>query len=57
MLWGGPYEVNDVLIALFRRGHGMLDITDGMAVGYQRYLIDVLEHPSCSTIRCTRSTT
>ncbi len=45
LLWGGPYEVNDTIIALYRRGHGILDISDGIAVGYQRYLIDVLEHP------------
>jgi hypothetical protein len=45
LLWGGPYEVNDCIIGLFKRGRGILDITDGVAVGYQRYLIDVLEHP------------
>jgi hypothetical protein len=45
LLWGGPYEVNDTLIGLYRRGCGILDIADGIAVGYQKYLIDVLEHP------------
>jgi hypothetical protein len=45
MLWGGPYEVNDAVITLYRRGHGILDISDGIAVGYQRYLMDVLDHP------------
>jgi hypothetical protein len=45
MLWGGPYEVNDALIALYKRGCGILDIADGIAVGYQRYLMDVLDHP------------
>jgi hypothetical protein len=45
MLWGGPFEVNDYVIGLYRRGCGILDICDGVAVGYQRYLIDVLEHP------------
>ena len=45
MLWGGPYEVNDVVIGLYKRGCGILDISDGVAVGYQRYLMDVLEHP------------
>jgi hypothetical protein len=45
LLWGGPFEVNDCVIELYRRGHGILDIADGVAVGYQRYLIDVLEHP------------
>jgi len=45
MLWGGPYEVNDVVMALYKRGRGILDISDGVAVGYQRYLMDVLEQP------------
>jgi hypothetical protein len=45
LLWGGPYEVNSLVVALFRRGRGILDITDGIAVGYQRYLMDVLENP------------
>ena len=45
LLWGGPFEVNDVIIQLYKRGRGILDISDGIAVGYQRYLIDVLEHP------------
>jgi hypothetical protein len=46
LLWGGPFEVNDCVMRLYRGGRGILDITDGVAVGYQRYLIDVLEHPS-----------
>ena len=46
LLWGGPLQVNHIISALFNRGHGILDITDGLAVGYQRYLMDVLEHPS-----------
>jgi hypothetical protein len=45
LLWGGPYEVNDVVIELYKRGRGILDISDGVAVGYQRYLMDVLDHP------------
>lgn len=45
LLWGGPYEVNDTVIELYKRGRGILDISDGVAVGYERYLIDVLEHP------------
>jgi hypothetical protein len=45
MLWGGPFEVNDAIIELYKRGCGILDITDGVAVGYQRYLMDVLEDP------------
>jgi hypothetical protein len=46
LLWGAPSDVNDAIVGLYRRGRGILDITDGIAVGYQRYLIDVLEHPS-----------
>jgi hypothetical protein len=46
LLWGSPGEVNDTIIRYFKRGCGILDITDGIAVGYQRYLVDVLEHPS-----------
>lgn len=46
LLWGGPYEVNAIISALLRRGAGLLDVTDGIAVGYQRYMMDVLEHPS-----------
>ncbi len=45
MLWGGPYEVNDLIIELYQRGCGILDISDGVAVGYQRYLMDVLDNP------------
>ena len=45
LLWGGPFEVNDAVIALYQRGAGILDICDGIAVGYQKYLIDVLDHP------------
>jgi hypothetical protein len=46
LLWGGPFEVNDSVIGLYQRGCGILDISDGVAVGYQRYLMDVLEHPN-----------
>jgi hypothetical protein len=46
ILWGGPYEVNAIISSFFRRGAGLLDVTDGIAVAYQRYMIDVLEHPS-----------
>jgi len=46
LLWGGPANVNDAIIELYHRGRGILDITDGVAVCYQRYLIDVIEHPS-----------
>jgi hypothetical protein len=46
LLWGEPAEVNRTIIDLYRRGCGTLDIGDGIAACYQRYLIDVLEHPS-----------
>ena len=46
LLWGGAYEVNDAITALYRRGYGVLDVADGLAVCYQRYLLDVLDHPS-----------
>jgi hypothetical protein len=46
LLWGGAYEVNDAITALYRRGYGILDVADGLAVSYQRYLLDVLDHPS-----------
>ena len=46
LLWAGPLEVNHIISKLFHRGYGILDLTDGLAVGYQRYLMDVLEHPS-----------
>ncbi|MDP8924875.1 MAG: hypothetical protein M3O34_18645 [Chloroflexota bacterium] len=46
LLWGGPYEVNAIILRLLRRGAGLLDVTDGVAIGYQRYLTDVLEHPA-----------
>jgi hypothetical protein len=46
LLWGEPAEVNRTIIDLYRRGRGMLDIGDGIAVCYQAYLVDVLEHPS-----------
>ncbi|HET7882704.1 MAG TPA: hypothetical protein VFL55_17605 [Acetobacteraceae bacterium] len=46
LLWGGPFEVNAGITALFRRGAGILDIGDAVMVCFQRYLIDVLEHPN-----------
>ncbi|MFN8525277.1 MAG: hypothetical protein U0821_19450 [Chloroflexota bacterium] len=46
ILWGGPYEVNEAVSRQFRRGSGVLDVADGVAVSYQRYLMDYLEHPS-----------
>lgn len=46
MLWGGPFDVNGALLSLFKRGAGVQDVMDGVFVCFQRYLIDVLEHPS-----------
>ncbi|MFN8526389.1 MAG: hypothetical protein U0821_25090 [Chloroflexota bacterium] len=46
MLWGGPFEINAEIVRLYRRGHGSLDLLDAIAVAYQRYLMDVIEHPS-----------
>ena len=45
LLWGGPIELEANIMALFRRGRGLLDVADGLAVGFQRYLVDVVEHP------------
>ena len=46
LLWGTPGDVNETIIRLLSRGCGILDVTDGIAVGYQHYLVDILEHPS-----------
>jgi hypothetical protein len=46
ILWGGPFEVNAALTSLYHAGHGTLDVLDAVAVAYQRYLMDVIEHPS-----------
>jgi hypothetical protein len=46
LVWGGPFEVNSTIMGLFRRGAGILDIGDAVMVCFQRYLIDVLEHPN-----------
>lgn len=46
LLNGGPADVNIELVHLYRAGHGILDVGDGIAVGYQRYLMNVVEHPS-----------
>lgn len=45
LVWGGPFDVNAAIMALFKRGAGILDIGDAVIVCYQRYLIDVLENP------------
>lgn len=46
LLWGGPFDVNGTILGLFKRGAGILDIGDAVMVCFQRYLIDVLEHPN-----------
>jgi len=46
LLWGGPFDVNNTILGLYRRGAGILDISDAVFVAFQRYLIDVLETPS-----------
>jgi hypothetical protein len=46
LLWGGPYDVNAAIMNLFKRGAGILDVGDAVMVGFQRYLMDVLEHPN-----------
>jgi hypothetical protein len=46
LLWGEPAEVNGAVVDLYRGGHGLLDVGDAIAVCYQPYLVDILEHPS-----------
>ena len=46
LVWGGPYDVNSTIMSLFKRGAGILDVGDAVVVCFQRYLIDVLEHPN-----------
>jgi hypothetical protein len=46
LLWGGPFDVNSVVMGLFKRGAGILDVGDAVIVAFQRYFIDVLEHPN-----------
>ena len=46
LVWGGPFDVNAAIMALFKRGAGILDVGDAVMVCFQRYLIDVLEHPN-----------
>jgi hypothetical protein len=45
LLWGGPFDVNAAIMALLKRGAGLLDIGDAVIACFQRYLIDVLENP------------
>jgi hypothetical protein len=46
LLWGGPFEVNAAILGFFKRGAGTLDVGDAVVACFQRYLIDVLEHPN-----------
>ena len=46
IVWGGPFDVNSALLGLYKRGAGIQDVMDAVFVCFQRYLIDVLEHPS-----------
>jgi len=46
LLWGGPFEVNAAIMRFFKRGAGILDVGDAVMVCFQRYLMDVLEHPN-----------
>jgi len=46
LLWGGPFDVNAAIMGLFKRGAGILDVGDAVVACFQRYLIDVLEHPN-----------
>jgi hypothetical protein len=46
LVWGGPFEVNATLMGIFKRGAGILDVGDAVVASFQRYLIDVLEHPN-----------
>ena len=46
MVWGGPFDVNAAIMGFFKRGAGILDVGDAVFVCFQRYLMDVLEHPA-----------
>jgi hypothetical protein len=46
LVWGGPYDVNRAIMGFFKCGAGILDVGDAVIVCFQRYLIDVLEHPN-----------
>ncbi len=46
LLWGGPFDVNSAIMGFFKRGAGILDVGDAVVACFQRYLIDVLEHPN-----------
>ena len=45
LVWGGPFDVNATIMGLFKRGAGLLDVGDAVVACFQRYFIDVLEHP------------
>jgi hypothetical protein len=46
IVWGGPFDVNAAIMGFFKRGAGILDVGDAVIACFQRYLIDVLEHPN-----------
>ena len=46
LLWGGPFDVNAAVMRYFKQGAGILDVGDAVIACFQRYLIDVLEHPN-----------
>jgi len=46
LVWGGPFDVNAAIMGLYKRGAGILDIGDAVIVCFQRYLMNVLEHPN-----------
>ena len=46
LLWGGPFEVNAAIMRFFKRGAGILDVGDAVMVCFQKYLIEILEHPN-----------
>ncbi len=46
IVWGGPFDVNGTILGFFKRGAGILDVGDAVMVCFQRYIIDVLEHPN-----------
>jgi len=46
IVWGGPFDVNAAIMDAFKRGAGLLDVGDAVMVCFQRYLIEVLEHPN-----------
>lgn len=46
LVWGGPFEVNAAIMGFFRGGAGLLDVGDAVIACFQKYLMDVLDHPN-----------